>query len=61
MRGDGMLVGFGRVLVRPAGVFVCLPVVSRLVMRSGFVVVLGGFLMMLCCFIVRFDCHGGSS
>ena len=54
---SGMLMGFGRVLVRLRGVCVCFLVVARLVVRGGFVMVFSCFLVMLGCFVVSFDCH----
>ncbi len=57
VRFGGVLVGLGRVLVRFRGMLVCLLVVARLMVRRGFVMVLGCLLVMLCCFVVCFDCH----
>jgi hypothetical protein len=61
VRFGGVLMGLGRVFVRFCGVLVCLLVVARFMVRGGFVMMFGCLLVMLCCFVVCFDCHVESS
>ena len=53
--------GLGRVLVGLGGVFVGLFVITRFVVFGRFVVVIGGCGVVLCCFLVCFNCHDETS
>jgi len=57
VRVDGVLVRFGRMLMRLGRVLVGLVVIAGFVMLGGFVVMFGCCGVVLCCFLVRFDCH----
>ena len=58
MRVAGVLVRLYRVRMGFFGVLVSCCVVAALVVFGCRVMRLGGVLMMLCCLLVRFVCHG---
>jgi hypothetical protein len=58
VRVDGVLMSFGRVLMRLRGMLVSCGVVAAFMMFGRFVVMLRRGGVVLCCLLVCFDSHG---